>query len=85
LSAGGYGFLIVMVTLALRITLPLVPVMVNVNVPVFDRLFVLTVSVDVPEPVNDAGSKLAVVRFGSPVTLSVTAPVKPPIDVTLTV
>ena len=70
--------------MALRLTLPLVPVIVNVNVPVDARLLGVTVSIDAPEPMSADGLKLAVVRLGSPLTLSVTASAKPPIGVTVT-
>ena len=38
---------------------------------------VLTLSVDVPEPVTDAGLKVAVAAGGRPLAASVTEPVKP--------
>jgi len=48
-----------MLTWAAWLKLPLVPVMVNVNVPVVVTGFVVTVIVEVPEPVTVAGLKLA--------------------------
>ena len=57
---------------------------VSVNVPVGDLRLVLTVSVDVPDPVIDAGLKLALVRRGNPLTLIPTVPVNPEPGVTVT-
>ena len=56
---------------------PLVPVIVSVRVPmrVFDA--VLIVSVLVPDPLIEAGEKLAVALRGRFETLRFTAPVKP--------
>jgi len=46
---------------------------------------VFTVNVDEPEPVIEAGLKLALVRRGNPLTLRLTAPVNPLPAVTATV
>jgi hypothetical protein len=63
---------------------PPVPEIVNVEVP-WLCLAVLTVSVDVPPPpVNELGLKLKPARFGRPVTLRLTVPVKPEAGVTVT-
>jgi len=43
------------------------------------------VSVDEPEPVIEAGLKLALVRHGNPLTLRLTEPVNPLPAATLTV
>ena len=59
------------------VMLPLVPVMVSGKVPVEGCPPVVMVSVDVPEPVTDDGLKLALVPRGRPLTLRLTAPVKP--------
>jgi hypothetical protein len=60
----------VSVTLVVRVTPPLVPAIVSVNVPALDLLFVDTVSVD--EVVAGFGEKDADVRDGSPLTLKFT-------------
>jgi hypothetical protein len=57
--------------------LPLVPVIVSVWLPAGVEFAVVTVSVDVPEPLIEAGFKLAVVPGGNPLTASDTFPVKP--------
>ena len=44
----------------------------------------LTVRVEVPEPVTELGLKFALVRFGSPLTLKLTMPLKPPEGVIVT-
>jgi hypothetical protein len=50
---------------------------VKVDVPVGDLRFVLTVRVEDPEVVIDAGLKLALARRGMPETLRLTVPEKP--------
>ena len=65
--------------------LPLVPLMVSVLVPVFPLGFVVTVIVELPEPVTEFGLKLAEARDGSPLALKLTAPVKPLTGVIVTV
>jgi hypothetical protein len=69
---------------ALWVALPLVALIRNVNVPVEVNVLVLTVMVDVPCPVTEAGLKLAVELVGSPRTRNVTAPLKPLIAATVT-
>jgi hypothetical protein len=64
---------------------PLVPVIVSVLEPVGVVALVVTVIVDDPEPVTEAGLKLAVASAGNPLALRVTVPLKPPNAVTLTV
>jgi len=64
---------------------PLVPVMVNVNVPVCALRFAFTVNVDVPDPVTEVGLKLPLVLGGSPLRLRVTVPENPPEPVMVTV
>ena len=66
------------------VKLPLVPVMVSVKVPLALQVLV-TFSVDVPEPVTEAGLKFAVIPAGSPLMLRATAPVNPPDGVAVTV
>ena len=63
--------------------LPLVPVIVNVNVPVLLPAF--TVNVELPDVFTDGGLKLAVVPPVNPLTLNVTVPAKVPDGVTVTV
>ncbi len=59
--------------------MPLVPVMVNLDVLVPAVEVACTVSVVEPEPVTDAGLKLAVTLGpGNPVTVNFTAPTKLP-------
>ena len=63
--------------------LPLVPVIVNVNVPV---LFpALTVIVELPDVFTDAGLKLAEAPPFKPLTVNATVPAKVPDGVTVTV
>jgi hypothetical protein len=45
----------------------------------------VTVSVEEPEPVTEAGLKLALVLGGNPETLKLTVPVNPPVAVMVTV
>ena len=63
-------------TVVERTSVPLVPVIVRIDVPVpAAPLFVVTLKVE-DEP------KLAVAPFGNPLTLKPTLPVNPPEDVT---
>ena len=58
---------------------PLVPVIVRVEEPTgVVPLVVVTVSVEVPDPATVAGEKVPTAPAGSPPTLSVTVPLKPP-------
>ena len=57
--------------------LPLVALIVRVKLPVAVLRVVLTVRVDEPDLFKEEGAKLAVPRFGVPVTLKLTIPVKP--------
>ena len=63
--------------------LPLVPVIVNVNVPVLLPAF--TVIVELPDVFTDVGLKLAEAPPVNPLTLNVTVPAKAPDGVTVTV
>jgi hypothetical protein len=74
---GGWVAATVKLTLAVWVKLPLVPVIVSVDVPSGVVPLVVTVSVELPEPVTVAGEKLAVAPAGNPLALSVTAPLKP--------
>src|ERR1019366_8956801 len=71
------AFATVRVPLAVWVKLPLVPVMVSGYVPSGVVELVVTVSVEVPDPVTVAGEKLAVAPAGSPLALSVTTPLNP--------
>jgi hypothetical protein len=71
------AFATVRVTPAVCVRLPLVPVMVTVDVPTGVVPLVVTVSVELPDPVTVAGTKLAVAPAGSPLALSVTTPLNP--------
>src|ERR1035438_230542 len=71
------AFATLRVTLAVWVKLPLVPVMVSGYVPSGVVELVVTVSVEVPDPVTVAGEKLAVAPAGSPLALSVTTPLNP--------
>jgi len=51
--------------------------MVNVRVPIVARRLTVTDSVEVPEPVTEAGLKLVVTREPCPLTLRLTVPVNP--------
>lgn len=65
--------------------LPLVPVMVMVWVPVEARLLTVTFIVEVPLPVTELGLKLTVTRLGTPEADRETAPLKPPVPLTVMV
>jgi hypothetical protein len=67
----------VTVAVAVWLRLPLVPLIVNVLGPVFALRFIVIVNVVLPEPVTELGAKFDETRFGNPVTLKLTAPVKP--------
>jgi hypothetical protein len=78
LEAGwGAGGVTVNVTFEECDKLPLVPVMVSVELPVGVELAVVTVSVEEPEPLMEAGLKLAAAPDGRPAALSATVPVNP--------
>jgi len=51
--------------------------LVKVRAPLVARLFTITVSLEVPDPVTVVGLKVAVTREPSPVTLRLTVPVNP--------
>jgi hypothetical protein len=65
------------VTVAVCVSDPLVPLMVRTGLPAGVEADVVTVMVDVPEPVTEAGLKDAVAPAGKPVALRATTPVKP--------
>ena len=71
------GRFTVSVTVAVRVTPPLVPVIVKVEGPTGVVCAVVTVSVAVPAPAIDDGANVAVAPAGSPLTLSATEPVNP--------
>ena len=59
--------------------------MVSVEVPPATVASTVTVNVDVPDPVTDAGLKLAVAFAGNPLTDRAVAPVRPGVGVTVIV
>ena len=61
----------------LCVKVPLVPVIVSVAFPTGVVLLVCTVKVALPEPVTEAGLNVPVAPLGNPLTLKLTAPVKP--------
>jgi hypothetical protein len=65
------------VTVAVCVTLPLVPVIVKVDVPTGVLPVVVTVNVEFPAPVTVAGEKPAVAPVGNPLAASVTTPPNP--------
>jgi hypothetical protein len=65
------------VTVAVCVTLPLVPVIVKVDVPAGVVPVVVTVNVEFPAPVTVAGEKPAVAPVGNPLAASVTTPPNP--------
>jgi hypothetical protein len=65
------------VTVVVCVSEPLVPVIVSVEAPTGVVEVVVTVSVDVPEPVTDVGLNPAVAPAGNPLRLSPTAPLNP--------
>jgi hypothetical protein len=84
-SGGGGCETTAKLTVAVCVSVPLVPVIVSVDVPTGVLPVVVTVSVELPDPVTVAGEKLAVAPTGSPLALSVTPPLKLPIAATLVV
>ena len=71
--------------MVLRVTPPLVPLILSVKVPVDVDALVLTVIVGVPWPVTEPGLKLAPELDGNPRTLNVTVPLKSLIAAAVTV
>ena len=57
--------------------LPLVPVMLRVEFPVFVCFLVVTVSTEVPDCTTEAGLKVAVTNFGTPPAERFTVPENP--------
>ena len=64
-------------TVAVRVSTPLVPVIVSVGLPAGVFAAVLTVSVELPAPVTVAGLKEAVAFAGRPLADRFTVPVNP--------
>lgn len=81
----GLPYCTVSVTVAECTKPPDVPVIVNTLLPVGVFLLVEIVNVEEPEPVTEAGLKLALVRGGNPETLKLTVPENPPVAVMVTV
>src|SRR5580700_8268457 len=73
------------VTVAVCVSEPLVPVIVKVALPVGVLLVVVTVSVEVPDPLTDEGENDGVAPLGSPLALRLTAPLNPLMAPTFTV
>ena len=71
--------------MAVCVKVELVPVIVNVWLCLGVLLLVLTVMVEEPDLLIEAGLKEAVAPVGSPLTLNATVPANPPDGVTLTV
>ncbi len=65
--------------------LPLSPVMVRVDVATGVEFEVVMLRVALPEPVIEAGVKLALAPEGGPIALSATFPLKPFCGATVTV
>lgn len=59
------------------VSVPLVPVMVSVDVPLDELFAVLMFKVAVPDVLTEVGLKVAVTRLGTPLTVRFTVPVKP--------
>jgi len=76
-SGGGGCAFTTKLTVVVCVKLPLVPVIVNFDVPTGVLPVVVTVNVELPVPVTVAGEKLAVVPAGNPLAPSVTAPANP--------
>jgi hypothetical protein len=76
-SGGGGCAFTTRLTVAVCVTLPLVPAIVSVDAPTGVLPVVVTVSVELPDPATVAGEKLAVAPAGSPLVLSVTTPLNP--------
>src|SRR5260370_41064962 len=68
--------LMVRLTVLECVRLLLVPVMVNVNVPVDAVLVVEMLKVDEPEPLIEVGLNVALAPVGTPLTLQLTFPRK---------
>lgn len=83
-SGAGAGFT-TSVTVVECTRLPLVPVMVNVKVPLGVVLLVVTETVEEPEPLTDAGLKVAFAPAGRPLMLKPTLPANPPDPATVAV
>ncbi len=73
------------VTEAAWLSVPLAPVMVKGKLPVGVVLAVVTVKVEEPDVVTEAGLKVAVAPVGNPLTPKFTVPVNPPVGLTVTV
>jgi hypothetical protein len=75
----------VSVTVVVFVVVPFFPEMVIVRVPVVARRFTVTVITEVPLPVTELGLNETVTRLPSPVADSATAPLNPPVPVTVMV
>jgi hypothetical protein len=84
-KSAGAGAFTTKLNVVVCVTLPLVPVIVNVDDPAGVLPAVVTVNVGLPVPVTVAGEKLAVAPAGNPLALSAMDPEKPENAVVLTV
>ena len=73
------------VTVVVLVVLPLLAEMVMVWLPRLERLPTFTVIVEVPDPVMELGLKVTVWPLPCPDADSETAPLKPPVPVTVMV
>ena len=86
MEKSGVPPLTIKVTVVVWVSEPLVPVMVSVYVPVGVVELVVTLMVLLPEPpVMGFGLNEALAPEGSPPTLRLTLPVKPPVGLTVAV
>jgi hypothetical protein len=72
-------------TVAVCVRVPLVPVMINVELPPATVAGMFTVKVEVPDPVTEVGLKPAVAFAGNPVTERLVGPVRPGVAATVIV
>jgi len=84
-SGGGACVFTTKLTVVLCVKLPLTPVIVNVDVPTGVLPVVVTVNVELPDPVTVAGEKPAVAPAGNPLALRAMEPENPAVAVVLTV
>jgi hypothetical protein len=84
-SGGGGCVFTTKLTVVVCVKLPLVPLIVNVDVPTGVLPVVVTVNVELPVPVTVAGEKLAVAPAGNPLKVKPIEPEKPAVAVVLTV
>ena len=76
-KSGGGGEVTLSVIVAVWLRAPVLPVTVSVEMPIGVFEVVVTLKVELPEPVTDAGLNDAVAPDGRPLTLSATGPANP--------